>query len=792
VIGNTLASEDKAARQSRHPNALPVRLLVAEADENACEALLGTLRNAAFTLRAQYVEDARGLREALQRQAWDMLLLHRASPLGELRDVVALVREFDAALPILLLDPMADAGAEHAIDDGVDAGTGMGAFTAALRDGATDVLPDDDRERLLLVFRREWENVRERARLARAQSAFDEIEHRIQLLLSTAEVGIAYVLDGMHVFANDAYMRLFGYSDVEDLLGATMLDLVPVDEQDSLKAYLRAIGDGQREPLRLRCQHREGALFEADMTVESAVYDGEACWQVAMRPRASVASLAEVAAPADEAPAARDPLDLLQQDIESFHAGLLASGLPSCIGLLQWTDHAACRARLGLALCARVNLRVDELMREAFAAPHRILRVADDLTLVLLQDLSTEVARGELVDIANHIAERCARESHGAMKLTLATHVAPLADELSPDLSAVDDLLRGVGLLPAAPWVPDGPHAEDVAASSPAASSPAASSPASSLPAAASAPAAANPSANPSAMPAATPSASAHAAPAHLAPASVVDLERRKRLTPAEAERLHADVDRCLQENAFTLMFQPIISVRGDADELYEAFLYTPARGGRDAASVQPLSFAELARDTLPMALCTRVDRWLVLQAIKLLSTHRANGHDSRLVINLSGATVADASFPQWLGVAIRAARLPADALVFQLCEDDARHDVKQAAQFTSALAGLHCRTSVCHYLGLDDPRRFVQLLGIDFVKLDASLIDAVQTGGERKTTLARLIDVLQNAGKLTIVPMVESASLLSTLWTAGANYIQGHYLQEPSPEMDYVFTVEE
>ena len=747
MIGNTLASEDKAARQVRHPNAMPVRLLVAEADENACESLLGTLRNAAFTLRAQYVEDARGLRDALQRQAWDMLLLHRASPAGGLRDIVALVREFDAALPILLLDPGANATAGHGTDDGVDAGTDVGSFTAALRDGATDVLPDDDRERLLLVFRREWENVRERARLARAQSAFDEIEHRIQLLLSTAEVGIAYVLDGMHVFANEAYMRLFGYSDVEDLLGATMLDLVPVDEQDTLKAYLRAIGEGRREPLRLRCQHREGALFDADMTVEPAVYDGEACWQVAMRPRAAAASQVEVATPAEAAPATRDPLDVLQQDIEAFHAALLASGLPGCIGLLQWADHASCRARLGLALCAQVNLRLDELMREAFAEPHRILRVADDLTLVLLQGISAEVARAELTDIANNIAERCEKESHGAMRLALTTRVAPLADELSPDLSKVDDLLRGIGKLAVTPPVPDVP-----------------------------------PIVEPPPLP----------PPLPPAPLVGTDPARRKQLTAREAERLHAEVDRCLQENAFTLMFQPIISVRGDADELYEAFLYTPARGGRDPSAVQPLSFAELARDTLPVALCTRVDRWLVLQAIKLLSTHRANGHDSRLVINLSGATVADASFPQWLGVAIRAARLPADALVFQICEDDARLDQKQASQFTSALSALHCRTSVCHYLGLDEPRRFVQALGVDFVKLDASLIDAVQTGGERKTTLARLIEVLQNAGKLTIVPMVESASLLSTLWTAGANYIQGHYLQEPSPEMDYVFTVEE
>ena len=57
---------------------------------------------------------------------------------------------------------------------------------------------------------------------------------------------------------------------------------------------------------------------------------------------------------------------------------------------------------------------------------------------------------------------------------------------------------------------------------------------------------------------------------------------------------------------------------------------------------------------------------------------------------------------------------------------------------------------------------------------------------------LSVVIEQLQGMGKLTVVPMVESATVLSALWQAGANYIQGHYLQEPSPEMNYDFTTED
>ena len=40
-----------------------------------------------------------------------------------------------------------------------------------------------------------------------------------------------------------------------------------------------------------------------------------------------------------------------------------------------------------------------------------------------------------------------------------------------------------------------------------------------------------------------------------------------------------------------------------------------------------------------------------------------------------------------------------------------------------------------------------------------------------------------------TIVPFVENASVLATLWQVGADFIQGHYLQAPSAEMNYEFS---
>ncbi|MCY1180419.1 EAL domain protein [compost metagenome] len=79
----------------------------------------------------------------------------------------------------------------------------------------------------------------------------------------------------------------------------------------------------------------------------------------------------------------------------------------------------------------------------------------------------------------------------------------------------------------------------------------------------------------------------------------------------------------------------------------------------------------------------------------------------------------------------------------------------------------------------------------VDFVKVDSSYVHDLSRP-ENQESLKTLMASLHAQAKLTIVPMVESASALATLWQAGANYIQGQYLQGPSLAMDYDFSSEE
>jgi EAL domain-containing protein (putative c-di-GMP-specific phosphodiesterase class I) len=143
----------------------------------------------------------------------------------------------------------------------------------------------------------------------------------------------------------------------------------------------------------------------------------------------------------------------------------------------------------------------------------------------------------------------------------------------------------------------------------------------------------------------------------------------------------------------------------------------------------------------------------------------------------------------QWLGVAIKAARLPSDAVIFQVTEQDATAQMRQTCEFVEGLKAMHCRASLSRFGLIGNPLETLEHIPVDYVKLDGSHVERLLENPALKDRVTALIRELQSAGKLTVIPMVESAGILSALWQAGANYIQGHYLQEPTTEMDFDFS---
>jgi diguanylate cyclase (GGDEF)-like protein len=99
----------------------------------------------------------------------------------------------------------------------------------------------------------------------------------------------------MHIYANDAYLKLFGHSDFDELEGTSIIDMVDPSQQNALKSFLRDFGGAGDEPdeMELKMLQSSGEPRAATLEFAPASYDGEPCMQILIRSQTDTRELEE-------------------------------------------------------------------------------------------------------------------------------------------------------------------------------------------------------------------------------------------------------------------------------------------------------------------------------------------------------------------------------------------------------------------------------------------------------------------------------------------------------------------
>ena len=157
--------------------------------------------------------------------------------------------------------------------------------------------------------------------------------------------------------------------------------------------------------------------------------------------------------------------------------------------------------------------------------------------------------------------------------------------------------------------------------------------------------------------------------------------------------------------------------------------------------------------------------------------------------VKVAGASLADGTLVGYLAKALEASRLQGDSLVLEITERDAVNHLKDAKTFTEGLKQLHCRCALTQFGSSLKPFNLLKHLEVAFLKFDVSLVKNLSSDQKAKEQLQSYVDTAHSLGKLTIAECVEEASTMATLWHCGINYIQGNFIQPPSPELSFDFS---
>ena len=682
-----------------------LRLMIVDDSGEDAEAIVSTLRNGGIAVRPLRPLDADELAQMVASQPMDLVLAARSARGIALADVLSTVDASGKDIPVIVLaDSINEAD-----------------WLADQASGARGLVLRGRAEHLLHVLRSEWSDLETRRAVRRLDVQLREFERRCDALISSSRDPIAYIHEGMHIRANQAYLEMLGFDAFDEVEGLSLLDLVAPQYVNDFKQLLKGLSKGEPPPPRFELEARslDGDQFPATLEFTTATYEGEPCVQVVFRRREEF-----------DPELAREVEDLRQRDV--------VTGLLNRPTFLQALEEAVSQVARG--------------------EHYSLLLLEPDHYQRLLQDIGIDSADALIAAMAKRLAEQldagtlAARFGERTFAVLLKgnhARTAALAETLrtafaSHVFSAGD---RSTAVTASVGGVQIGEKIASIGL----------------------------------VLTRATDS---------LQTATSLGGNRIEIFDPgavdrAEEERVQNWIARlrdALANDHFQLHYQPVVSLQGEAGEVYEVLLRLDSNG----ELVLPAAFMDIAEEH---GLLDAIDRWVVNRAIEVLGERRRNGYLTRLLVKVSPASFGDERLLQLIASQLAAHDVPGDSLWLEASEAKVFTHLRQAQAFQAGASRLGCKVGLEHFgAGLDSFQLLAHFQPA-FLKIDRVFSADLARTPEHQQKIREIAERAQSQGILTIADHVADAATMSFLFTAMVDYVEGEFLAPPAPQMNYDFS---
>ncbi|MGP5553098.1 EAL domain-containing protein [Psychrobacter celer] len=682
-----------------------LNLLVINDDQLYAERLVQLLSAYYDSVNLGFLDDKEELLRLL-RQPWDVLVFGSAYDMN-FTEVVGIVQEQSIDLPMIcLFHDEAAATAQN--DDGLPAIV-SGTMVKALK--------AEQEMAVVMAICLQHDNLRSRRELKTLRHVISEAEQRANVLIKNSKSAVAYIDQGIHIFANDPYLQLFGFKTMNDAIGVPVVDLISGgDSVKGFKQFLRQFDKGNRQEVEFEFESKrtDGSTFEAKLQLASATLDGEPVTQVIIQQNTN--NSAEVAKRLAEAER-KDKLTGIDNRhgfekqmalvYEQARQGLLTAGLL----YIQLDNVGKIKSSLGLqgvdATVKQVAYMLDELIEDG-----HVSRFSDTVFTVLVEDKSAS----ELKDLAQHIVTRISEMFIEVDKRTTSTTVSIGIVKIEKNAAEPNVLLeRAI----------DAINQIMIETSN-------------------------------------------HGGTYHLYDPS----EHANSDDHALAESL---VD-AITNNRFELSFQPIYDINKDRSDFFEVYLRLPLADA-DNTVLTPDQFMAVAKTH---NLLEKIDRWILINACKKINEVRKTHPEARLLVQLTGASLVDKKLPNVASQLIKAVGGAAGVLTLQFNEKDILDYLTVAKTQFSALTQVSCQLGINNFGSSAKSIEIASFVQPDMVRLARSYIQDINSA-DNLNTVKSLIVRTSEVHADVLMPYIEDAATMSVAWSVGARYLQGYYLEAPS-----------
>jgi len=229
-----------------------------------------------------------------------------------------------------------------------------------------------------------------------------------------------------------------------------------------------------------------------------------------------------------------------------------------------------------------------------------------------------------------------------------------------------------------------------------------------------------------------------------------------------------------LTQGRLGLATQPIRSLADGAVERYELLLRMTADDGEVLPAASFIHAAERS------GMVQELDRWVVGRALEILARREREGSPISLHVNLSGASLGDASMFEYIERRLDEGGADPTRCTFEITHGFRAEDYDVAAGFADRLTEFGCEVAIDHYGAGIGPFRYLRSFPFDLIKIDGSFVREMSHNDADQLTVKAIVQVARGLGKTTIAEFVEDEETTRLLRDFGVDMAQGFHIGRP------------
>jgi EAL domain-containing protein (putative c-di-GMP-specific phosphodiesterase class I) len=243
---------------------------------------------------------------------------------------------------------------------------------------------------------------------------------------------------------------------------------------------------------------------------------------------------------------------------------------------------------------------------------------------------------------------------------------------------------------------------------------------------------------------------------------------------PRRRQTTSARIRDALTRDRLSLAKQPIRSLASGGVERYELLL---RMNGDSGEQLPAASFIEVAERS---GMVQELDRWVVGQALEIISEREQAGQPVSLHVNLSGASLTDISVLDYIERRLDEGDADPRRCTFEITQTARVEDFNAAAGFADRLTEFGCEVAIDDYGAGFGPFTYLKSIPFDVIKIDGSFVRNMPHNDADQLTVKAIVQIARGLGKTTIAEFVEDDATRQMLRDYGVDMAQGFHLGRP------------